>query len=617
MIDKTNEIAELVEGATPSPPREESPREGRQDDFAGFDEDVNFSGGDPISGGEDIARPDLALLSCARAPQNDIGNSLRFRIRYGDLSAAGLRAVHVQNIGWYCWNGQRWREDIDNQGMKPLRHGTAEAIALEVLVMGPTEQEAAILSAAVEAAEKVEALSSSIAELASEKGDEAKIKIANLKKKLETQERLVQSGEIVEKRIARRKSDRLRHANASGNKGKLDAMISEALPSMSRRVRDFDTAELDLNVENGTVFAYAADVPDLECPDPTAERMVKKWRIAIRAHERLDFNSKLAPVVWCPESRAPTFDAFLAQIMPSAELRDYLRRFFGYTLTRRTSEQTFCIFHGEGSNGKSTLIDIIAKILDDYATTIPISSLLSDNARKGQEATPDLAKIPGARFLRTSEPSEGLGLNEALIKELTGGEPINIRRLNAEFVEVYPEFKLVISCNRKPKIVGNDDGIWRRIALVPFDVQIPKNKRDKHLKEKLWAERSGILNWMIEGLLDYLSRGSLDAPEEILKATKDWQSESDSLGQFVRAALDVTRDPTDKVETGGLYDSYVIYAKRSSLTPIQATTFNRRFPRTAAEYGITKGKSSLSLYEGVRFKPDFDPSRTRFAEQRG
>lgn len=580
------------------------------------------------AGGNGEDRPDPVLMRCAAEAQNDTGNSRRFRLRYGDMAEAARRVVHVQNIAWFCWDEKRWKEDIDSQGVRPLAQRTAELIAHEAKLIQPNEAEAEALEAGVNAMIDLEALEADMLVLEAEAEDGKKPdrkKKVEIGKKIAATKRIIATAERVEKRIQSRRTDRRRHGNSSGNKGKLDGMLNEAIPYLSRAIRQFDTADLDLNVDNGTLFftVEAREVPDPDCPDPDAVRMMteRTVRIGIRPHAREDWNTKLAPVFWCQEARAPVFEAFLARIMPNASLRAYLQRFFGYCLTRRTSEQMFCIFHGAGRNGKSTLVDIIARVLDDYATTVPVASLMAENARKAQDATPDLNRLPGARFVRTSEPKEGLAINEGLVKELTGGEPINLRRLNQESIEVYPEFKLVISCNSKPRILGNDDGIWRRIALVPFDVQIPKDEVDKALPEKLWAERSGILAWMVEGCRAYLEAGGLAPPKEIIEATEEYRLAEDPVGKFIVAALDVTRNPDDIIESGRLYDGYIAWAKRASEPLLGAATFARKMPKAAEAHGFLKGKSSVSIYQGVQFKggfaPPAEPSHTRYGDHRG
>lgn len=624
-------IASIVLGAlaNPSPRDEGEARMGSEDldvqsanDDAPLPEDdgpVYDEPGDLPKGGLPPEK-DLMLIDCAQERQNDTGNARRFRRRYGDLAKEAQAVVHVENIGWYCWDNRRWKEDGDDRGIRPLAQTCADLISREALLIKPTPDEAEAIEAAVSAGMKIEALEAELDAVADD-DDDAKDKRVRLKKSISGLGRIVAHGEAVDKRIGRRKTDRLRHANSSGNKGKLDGMLNEARPYVSRQIRDFDRAELDLNLDNGTLFFGSTLEQDLDCPDPDVVRMVRRWQVGMRGHVRGDFNTKLAPVFWCPEAKAPSFDAFLRQVMPSEPLRLYLRRFFGYCLTRRTSEQMFCIFFGGGRNGKSTLVDLIARILDDYATTVPVASLMAENARKAQDATPDLNRLPGARFVRTSEPKEGLAINEGLVKELTGGEPINLRRLNQESIEVYPEFKLVISCNSKPRILGNDEGIWRRIALVPFDVQIPKDQVDKALPDKLWAERAGVLNWMIEGCLDYLALGSLAPPKEIQDATNEYRLAEDPIGKFILAALDVTRDPNDLIESGRMLEGYLAYAKRFNEPMLGDATFRRKMPKAAEDHGFIKGKSSVSIYQGVRFKPGFEPSsepsHTRYGSHRG
>ena len=589
-------------------------------EVSGYDDGGGQGDEPPPPGNDGVFSPPPVLAACALEPPTDIGNSRRFRMRYGDLAPVDQRAVlHVQNIGWFVWDSRRWKEDGDDRGLRPLAHRTAELIAHEARLILPTPAENEALNEAVAVGDELEQLEATIEALSHPKeGQERDAEaLARQKKRRMTLQRIVDHAERIEKAIQKRRTDRRRHGNSTGNSGKLDGMLNEARPYISCERQHFDRDKLAINLDNGTLVFRKAEIEDLDCPDPDVTRFKAVWQHGMHGHDRTDFNAKLAPVFWCPEAKAPLFKAFLERVMPNPAIRAYLQRFFGYCLTGLTSEQVFAVFHGEGANGKSTLVDVIGRILDDYSTTVPVASLMAENARKAQDATPDLNRLPGARFVRTSEPKEGLALDEALVKELTGGEPINLRRLNQESIQVYPEFKLVISCNRKPRIIGNDDGIWRRIALVPFEVQIPKEERDKGLVEKLWLERSGILNWMVEGCLDYLERGQLAPPGEILVATQEWRDDSDVIGAFVRAALEITRNPSDTIETGPLYESYLIYAKRTGITPIAGTTFNRRLPKTAGDFGFNKGKSSISLYEGVRFRVGFDPSHTRFDHHRG
>lgn len=574
---------------------DDEPHEMFDDGFAGPPD--GFDPGDPL------------LLACAGEPENDIGNSRRLRIRHGGDVA------HVQRMGWYAYDGRRYAEDVDGVVLRPYAHAVAEAIALEAMVLEPTPKEA-------EAIEKAERAAARIADLSHELNaldDDAEMKKAEkdrekrrLRGEMTTLKEVVGRGDLAVKALNSRRTKRRAFAKSSGNTGKIEGMLAEASSYLSAPIAAFDTEPLALNLLNGTLRFVAEDVDDPDCPDPDVTRTVRTWTVRLDPHRREDLITKLAPVDYDPAARAPIFEAFLARVQPEADNRSYLQRLLGLAVTAIVDEQMFAIFHGEGRNGKSTLIDTVAWLLGDYSTTVPIASLVTDQNRRGQEATPDLVRVPGARLVRSAEPKEGLPLDENLIKELTGGEPVNIRRLNQEFVEVYPVFKLIISCNRKPVIRGSDDGIWRRVHLVPFDVQIPKDEIDKKLKDKLRAEASGILNWLVAGALDYLARGALDPPQAVVAATQEYRDESDTIAAFVRAAVEITHNPNDVVEAGTLYEAFVVYCNKSALTPLGKTTFNRRMPKTALHLGIEKAKSSVSTYAGIVVRDAFRPSHTHY-----
>lgn len=549
------------------------------------------------------ADTDWALLrSCAGEPQNDIGNSRRLRARYGD------DLLHVQSIGWHVYDGKRWKEDIDASGTRPTAHQTVEAIALEAHVLGPNPGEAADIEAADEAIRTLTALKRELQELSKGGlGDQSKMRKDAVDQEIRDAKATIERGEAARKTVDQRKAERRRFANSSGNKGKIDGMLAEALSYLSKPIGDLDKDPLALNLGNGTLRFVEREVPDLECPDPDVIRTKREFVAELSPHARGDLIAKLADANYDSEARAPVFEAFLARILPSQPVREYAQRYFGYSMTALTREQCFCLFHGEGRNGKSTLVDVVARILGDYSTSVPIDTLVGGGPKKGSEATPDLARLPGARLVRTAEPKEGVGFDEALIKGLTSSEPIPVRRLNQEFVDIYPTFKIVVSANRKPTIKGNDDGIWRRVNLLPFDVQIPPNEVDKQLSEKLGAERSGILNWLVAGTLDYLNRGRLDPPQEVTAATQEYRDESDILAAFIRGACTVTRNPADTVEAGRLYQAFEIFCRRNGQTPFTAATFSRRLPKTASALGFEKGKSSISVYLGLRILPDFMP----------
>jgi putative DNA primase/helicase len=532
------------------------------------------------------------LRLCVAEPLNDIGNSRRLRHRYGE------KLIHIQDIGYFAWDNKRWAEDKDFRQSSPMCHKTAEAIVLESLLIEPTAQEKIDIDAAEGAKLMVVDCDQRLSRLFEEGAgsDDKKTREREIKLERDLAREALSAGRAARAKLSARKANRRKYAVSSGNTGKLDGMLKQALSFLSRPMQGMDNDAYALNVNNCTLrFEAMPDKPG-------------RWHVVKHDHRQKDMITKLAEVDYDPEAKAPKFFIFLSEIMPNEDVRGFLQRYFGYCLTALTTEQVFCLFHGEGSNGKSTIVDLMARLLADYSTLIPIATLVNDNrAGKGSEATPDLAKLPGARLVRAAEPREGLSFDESLIKGLTSGEPIPIRRLQKEFIDIYPTFKLIISANRKPTIKGNDDGIWRRVRLVPFEVQFPEGKKDKGLPEKLWAERSGVLNWMIEGALQYFERGGLDAPKEVLAATQEYRDESDVVGSFVRAALDITGQSYDSLETGKIYNAFVVFCKRAGVTPFAMTTFSRRLPKAATQFGFTKGKSSLTVYSGIKLKEGFEP----------
>jgi putative DNA primase/helicase len=563
--------AEVVSSAPPA---------ADHDDEQGHDDG---EGERPQLGAEEWA----LIRQCVAQGTHDIGNSRRFRFR------CGTAVIHIQNVGWHVYDGRRWIEDVDGVHITPLVHKTVEAIALEAHLIEPSYREAL----AIEEAEAAEIEKEAIDPKEASESDKARLGMLN---------RAIAAGSRARKAVANRKAQRRRFANSACNTGKIDGMLKQAVSFLSKPLADFDIDALALNLENGTLRVVVNKEEDEES-DPESPRFRRNVTISLDDHRRDDWICKLAPVAYDKDAACPVFDKFLLRILPDAQIRAYVLRYFGYALTALTIEQVFVLLHGEGSNGKSTLVDIISRLMGDYATSLPIATLTGEDRRKGAEATPDLVRTPGARLVRSAEPKEGMPFDESLIKSLTSGEPILVRRLNHEFNEVYPKFKLAISANRKPTIKGNDDGIWRRVVLVPFDVQIPNEEKDKELPEKLWAERAGILNRLLAGLSEFLTLGALNPPAAITAASQEYRDESDQVGAFVREALIVTRDPGDVVKVGAVFDAHVVWCKGAGRTPFRPTTFTRRMPKAAHDFGFEKGKSSDSIYVGVQIKAEYQP----------
>lgn len=551
-----------------------------QQRFAGADEGANDPEPDPTppdGGGErgsEKGDRDATLRLCAEEPETDIGNGRRLLHRYRDT------LLNVANRGVHVFDGRRWAWDETDSLARRLCHQTAELIAAERSVMQRFEVEQRIIAEA----------ESSAAEL---KGLRA-LKAADLTAEQKSRMAVLQGYEIAAgeamKALSDRKAARARHAKSSASSAKVDNMLREAAPYITKMMSDLDQDRMALNCLNGTVRFF----------DTPAGNGKVIWDVRLDPHRREDFITKCCAANFDINAPAPQFEAFIERMQPSGETRAFVQRFLGYCLTGLTHEQSFAFMYGGGRNGKSTLVDIVCRIIADYSATVPIETLAGEQRRKGGDATPDLMRVPGARLVRASEPEQGVKFKEAMIKSLTSDEPILIRALHRDFIEVYPDFKLVVSGNHKPRIDNDDDGIWRRVHLVPWPVKLLPVQVDKQLGRKLWLERDGILAWLIRGALSYLERG-LDPPPEVTAATEEYRAESNPIGACLASCFEFTGDDQDRLDPGEIFNVYDRVRPRQGWPLFSATTFNKRLPEQAEARGATKIKSmGISVYTGIR-----------------
>ena len=233
------------------------------------------------------------------------------------------------------------------------------------------------------------------------------------------------------------------------------------------------------------------------------------------------------------------FTRFLDRIMEGKpQVANFLRRLIGYSLTELTIEQILVILWGQGSNGKTTLLEVIEEMMGDYAQHTPASTFM---VQRGDQIRNDIARLQGARLVVATETETAKRLSESLVKSLTGGDSVTARFLHKEFFEFKPQFTPFLMTNHKPLIYGVDHAIWRRVKLIPFTVTIPDEEQDKELPEKLRKELPAILSWAVMGCLEWQQVG-LKEPTEVTVATETYRSEMDILGEFFEECL---RDPQD------------------------------------------------------------------------
>lgn len=360
----------------------------------------------------------------------------------------------------------------------------------------------------------------------------------------------------------------IKHAKTSESRNRINNMIdlAKSEPGIPAFHSQFDASPWLLTVKNGTINLKTGQ---------------------LQPHRREDLITKMAPVEYDPRAACPRWMAFLDEIMAGdKELIEFLQKAVGYSLTGSTSEQVMFFLYGGGANGKSTFLNIIQDMMGDYSQQAPASLLMA----KANDGVPnDIARLKGARFVATIETEDGKRMAEALVKQVTGGDTITARFLRQEFFEFKPECKVFLCSNHKPIINGTDYAIWRRIHLIPFEVQIPPEKRDKQLPEKLREELPGILRWAVEGCLKWQQEG-LKPPAKVVAATEEYKEEMDSLGAFIVDCC--VKHWSAKVSPTSLYNSYREWCEENGERAMNQRMFNKRLK----ERGFNQARTGQGRY---------------------
>ncbi len=315
-----------------------------------------------------------------------------------------------------------------------------------------------------------------------------------------------------------------KHAVKSEARDKLAAMVevAKSRPGIAVAADELDSDPWALNVLNGTL--------DLRTG-------------TLRAHNRADLLTKVAPVEYRPRCRCERWERFLDDATGGdADVIACLQVLVGYTLTGLTTEEILLLIFGPEATGKSTFLDAVRAIMGDYARTVSSDLLTKKRDTNAGGATPELAGLAGARLAAASEMEQGKELAEALAKNLTGGEPITARHLYAELFDFRPQFKLWLALNHCPKVSADDGAIWRRILRIGFERTVPPERRDKTLKPYLRDPDGGapaVLAWAVEGCLRWQREG-LRVPDAVTRSTAAYRQESDPLAAFFEDCLRFT-----------------------------------------------------------------------------
>lgn len=239
--------------------------------------------------------------------------------------------------------------------------------------------------------------------------------------------------------------------------------------------------------------------------------------------------TKMTAAAYRPGAVGTEFGEFLCRVQPDEGMRAFLARLLGLALEGRVTEHILPIFHGEGGNGKSTLVNAVMAALGDYAEPADPDLL---TARTFDAHPTSVADLCGLRLAILHEGDAGRRLAEGTVKRLTGGDRLKARRMREDFWSFTPSHTFVALTNHRPIVVGQDEGIWRRLRLVPWDVVIPAEERDEGLPDRLALELDAILGWLVAGYLDWHTHG-LGEPKRVVEATAKYRAESDAVARFL------------------------------------------------------------------------------------
>lgn len=492
----------------------------------------------------------------------------------GDKGNAERLIHHFQSVmrycaplgGWLIWDGCRWYPDEDDR---------ATLLALQVSERIEREEISPIWAGLT---------------------DQQRDQLTNFSRKDSTPEI----------RALKAKIDGLRKQAERAKSGNgIREMLKLAAPHLSVAADTLDTDKWLLNVQNGVVDLRSG---------------------TLLLHDQSQLITKLAPVEYHPSTHCPLWEGTLAEIFKdesgavrNEEIR-FLQKALGYTLTGSIREHAFFIFHGRvGRNGKGTILNLALKLLGDYATELNAGVLLSSKHDSGgSNASPGIAKLKGMRLVLASETDKGRRLNEALVKGLTGGDPITARYLHKNEFTFMPEFKLFLQTNYMPAVDGSDAGLWDRMKKLDFLRYFREEERDVWLADKLWEERSGILNWMVEGCRLWQQEG-LTETADMRNSKEEFQEEMDAIPRYAREHL--WFHPAAQVLASLLYRDYEMWSYENDEYLHKKREFYQRLETHMAKVGhrLRRNERDPSgtnrVHKGVGLKKETPESARQQAEQ--
>jgi len=547
----------------------------------GDDDGADFSN---YFGDEDAKPPTVdevmgeILRFCAELDQNDRDNARRL------VAWFGPNLQYVTGLGWLTWRGTHWERDEGELQVRLMAQDLVDKIKLEVPYIEATPQQQKLLD------------------------------LAEKFRKIKPEERTPGQSETIDraaelkKAVTARRSKRRAFAVTSGNAGRTSAMLQQAMSLKSSPAKLLDADHFRFNTQTGTlVFSRQADPEQDLDGDDVKPRYV--GQVELRPHNRDDMITKLADVAYDPEATCPGLQKFLDRMQPEKAMQLFLQVSTAYAMLIGGNGAQKVFYHfGTGGNGKSAFLEAIGGVAGTYRTTVSPDTITGDTQRQGQQASPDIARLFNTRLVLVEELPKNTPLREDLVKAFSGGGRMTARFLQKDIFEFQPIFVAVLSGNTKPTITGADNGIWRRVLIVPWEQTIKEDDPDRvefpEMLARFEAERSGILNWLIEGALLYLKHGLMHfVPPKVRAFTEGYRRERDNVEGFCEAMI--VREAKAKVQAGVLYKSYTDWCEVNGLRPASQRSFGDRL----TTLGYEKKTGAVYYYLDVRLNPNpkYDP----------
>jgi putative DNA primase/helicase len=374
-------------------------------------------------------------------------------------------------------------------------------------------------------------------------------------------------------------------AGDSQSRNRIVEMIAFAASEVPVRIEELDRQPFLFNTLTGTL--------DLR----TGQR---------RPHDPKDLLTKISPVASDPRAGCPRWMAFLHTAMAGdEEMIGYLQRVIGYAATASIREQVAFILWGGGANGKSTFLEVVKAALGEYAVSTKGATIMAGaRPESGGSPDPQIIALVGSRMVIAVETDEFGKLDEGRVKSLTGGDTITARDLHSKPISFQPTFKLFLATNHKPRIRGTDNGIWRRIHLIPWTVAVPPEEQDKDLKEKLLAELPGILDWIVAGAGAW-HRDGLMPPKKVKAATDDYRAEMDTLAAYFAERCEL--GPTYRSGASELYKEYRDWADQGGEHTMSQVLFGQRLGENPELSRVRDGSSGRMVWIGIGLRSATPP----------